>query len=419
MLVLFAAYGLSGTALDTTATATAGDGLAGKTFLVLGDSYTAAHGLSSKQQGWTYVMAEIWSMTQYNYSISGSSMTYGGWVPMVERVFDLPEDIQPDFIILQGGSNDRSQSLPIGSATDTGNDTFYGALNIILDTLEEKYPNATIVCFTPWINDPENLNDLGLGATDYVAAMMDVCETRNIICYNASDTDSNGMYLNEEWFRAKYCLNSTDYYHLNATGSAMFAEIFGVWLQKTLYGMEVADQFYDLAISSDELRDAVSTLFLAGVFSGTSKHLFSPTKSATRQTLAVTLYRLAGSPGGTTRELTDVKEGSETYSAVCWCMDMGIFQESDTFSPGTYITRSDLAVALYRYYVNYMGGSADALTGVGTYSDRNALSQEAAVPMSWALTVGVMSDVDGELRPQSLVSRGQLALALSAFKDLT
>ncbi len=138
MLVLFAAYGLSGTALDTTATATSGDGLAGKTFLVLGDSYTAAHGLSSKQQGWTYVMAEIWSMTQYNYSISGSSMTYGGWVPMVERVFDLPEDIQPDFIILQGGSNDRSQSLPIGSATDTGNDTFYGALNINQDTQEEK-----------------------------------------------------------------------------------------------------------------------------------------------------------------------------------------------------------------------------------------------------------------------------------------
>ncbi len=418
-LILCLTLCMSGTAVDSITLSEDNAGLTGRTFLVLGDSYTAAHGLSSPSLGWTYVMADRWNMTQYNYSISGSTVTAGGSVPMVERVFDLPDNIQPDFVILQGGSNDRSQNRPIGDISDSRTDTFCGALNITLDTLEEKYPDAVIVCFTPWINESGNYNDLGLQSTDYISVMLEICAQRNILCYNASDSDANGMHLDEEWFRTRYCLAGDDYYHLNEPGSAMFAVRFGLWLQKNLYGTEPADRFYDLGTASEDLLDAVSLLSTEGVMNGTGTHLFSPTRAITREILAVTLYRMAGSPESAARTLTDVAAGSEAFSAVCWGMNTGIFSPAETFSPDDFVTREVLATALYRYYTLYAGGEVTSLTGTGSYRDGSDVSEYARIPMGWALNRGIISDTDGLLKPGALVSRSQLALCLWSLQKIT
>ena len=129
-------------------------GLSGRQFLVLGDSYTAGYGLSSMAEDWTYLMASQYRMTQFNYSISGSTFAGGpnGNYPMVERCLTLPADSAPDFIILQGGSNDWSHNISMGQEGDQDPATFYGALNLILDTLSEKYPRAEIVGFSAYKN---------------------------------------------------------------------------------------------------------------------------------------------------------------------------------------------------------------------------------------------------------------------------
>ncbi len=395
-------------------------GLSDRCFLVLGDSYTAGYGLDSPEQDWTYVMADAYNLTQQNYSISGSSFAAGpqGYYPMVERVHDLPDDDTLDFILLQGGSNDWANSIPLGQDTERQPESFCGALNLILDALQEKYPDALIVGFTPWISD-DTKNNAGYTAQDYTDAMLRICSSRGILCYDASNAAENGMYLNQEDFRSEYCLTSGDWYHLNEKGHAMFASIIGTWLDENLYPRIPVGQFYDLATASEELQEAVSTLVSAGILSGTGAHLFSPTRAASREALALTLYRLAGRPEAPTQTLMDVSPDSETYSAVCWAMNAGLFSPSDHFFPSQIVTREMLATALYRYYIEYYGGFPESLAGLGSFQDGDTVSEYAQVPMGWAISTGVLTEQDGLLKPQSTVSRGQLAISLSALRNLT
>lgn len=386
----------------------------GARFLVLGDSYTAGYGLESPELDWTYLMADTYGMTQLNYSISGSSFAAGdnGRYPMVERCLELPEDEDLDFILLQGGSNDWSKSIPLGEEDSRDATTFCGALNLILNTLREKYPDTPIVGFTPWISDG-SLNQAGASAQDYTAAMLSIFARRGILCYDASDTERNGMYLDSEEFRAEYCLRATDWYHLNAQGHAIFAPIFAAWLEENLLPGGPADRYYDLAAARTELRDAVS--LLDGVVDGTSGHLFSPTRALTREVLVLALYRLAGEPDGESRALSDVDMDTETYAAVCWAMEAGIFSPADSFSPNQSVTRQMLATVLYRYDTAYLGNIPGQLTGIGSYPDVDRVADYARLPLSWALSCGALTDADGLLKPQSLVSRGDACLALAAW----
>lgn len=395
------------------------DTLEGKTLLVLGDSYTASYGLDDPSQGWNYLAADACGMTQLNYAISGSSFAAGpgGAYPMVERCKLLPRDADPDVVLLQGGSNDYAKNIPIGQDTDRQADTFCGALNLILDTLTEMYPEATVICFTPWISDGTR-NETGATAQDYTNAMLRICTQREVLCYNAANAEENGMYLNGSDFRAEYCLTAGDWYHLNAQGHARFAPVFAGWLEGTLCHTGLADRFYDLAMADESLRDAVSQLTAAGILSGTGEHLFSPSRTATRQALVLTLYRMAGSPSAGDRPLEDVEAGTETYAAVCWAMDYGVFAPAGYFSPSQAVTREMLATVLYRYYTQYSGLSPDSLTGTGAFPDGSAVADHAQVPMGWALSAGVLSPCQGELRPKSTVSRGDLALSLAVLRRL-
>lgn len=396
------------------------DSLEGARFLVLGDSYTAGYGLLSPELDWTYLMADAYHMTQFNYSISGSSFAAGpyGSYPMVERCLELPGDADPDFILLQGGSNDWAKNIPLGSDDDRQPDCFCGAMNLILDTLQETYPGAVIVCFTPWISD-ETKNAVGCISQDYVDAMLRICSNRNILCYNAADAEENGMYLNRSEFRTQYCLSAGDWYHLNATGHQMFAPIIARWLEETLCGTSPADRFYDLATSEEALRNAVADLVTRGILDSTGEHLFSPTRSASRETLVLALYRMAGSPQPPVGyALTDVSPDAACYNAVCWAMSEGIFSPSDNFFPAQSVTREMLATAMYRYYTDFCGGFPQALVGLGPFPDGDQVSDYARVPLGWALSCGILSQREGTLRPQSAVSRGQLAESLAVLMRL-
>ena len=133
-LVLALLLTLHGTVFAVDSISMGSRGLTGRRFLVLGDSYTAGYGLSSMSQNWTNLMAEEYQMTQYNYSISGSTFAAGptGNYPMVERCQELPADNSMDFVILQGGSNDWSHNIPMGQDGDRDPETYCGAINLIL-----------------------------------------------------------------------------------------------------------------------------------------------------------------------------------------------------------------------------------------------------------------------------------------------
>ena len=388
----------------------------GKRLLILGDSYCAGYGLERREDAWPYQMADTWNLTYYDHAISGSTFASGpqSSAPMVERVKELTRE-PLDIIIVQGASNDWSHNIPVGELDSRDPETAMGALNVILDTLEETHPEATLLCFTPWISNGTK-NDLGLETTAYHDAMLELCKNRDILCYDAADDQANGIHMASQEFRTAYCLTTTDRWHMNPQGQAMFAPVFSEWLQNTLYGpITTADRFVDLIPAEESLRNAVDALYTGGIMYGTAENLFSPARAATRETLAVTLYRMAGSPETTMRSFSDV---SSNQAAISWAVDCGILAGDESFRPQRSLTRQELATALYGYYTKIAGRTVTSLAGVGGYEDRTQLSDAAASAYGWAMQQELLTAENGYLRPQALVSRGQLAVALAKFLQI-
>ncbi len=388
----------------------------GKRLLILGDSYCAGYGLERREDAWPYQMADSWNLTYYDHAISGSTFASGpqSSAPMVERVKELTRE-PLDIIIVQGASNDWSHNIPVGEVDSRDPETAMGALNVILDTLEENHPEATLLCFTPWISNGTK-NDLGLETTAYHDAMLELCQSRDILCYDAADDQANGIHMASQEFRTAYCLTPTDRWHLNPQGQAMFAPVFSEWLQNTLYGpITTADRFADLIPAEESLRNAVDALYTGGIMYGTAENLFSPARAATRETLAVTLYRMAESPETTIQSFSDV---SANQTAISWVVDCGIMTGDGSFHPQRSLTRQELATALYGYYTKVAGRAVTALAGVGGYGDRDQLPDTAATAYGWAMQQKLLTVENGYLRPQALVSRGQLAVALAKLLQI-
>lgn len=389
-----------------------------KTLWVLGDSYTAGFGLSDGSHGFMDLVSEALGLEQSNYSISGSSFAAGprGSAPMVDRCMELPKGPAPDIILLQGGSNDHVRDIPLGQTDERNEESFCGALNLIMDHLQESYPEARIVCFTPWISDGGQ-NGLSLTAEDYVQAMVQLCEARHILCYDASQAEENGIAMNDESFRARFCLSSADRYHLNPAGHRRFAPVLADWLCRTLTSGETADRFADLQIAGEPLRQAAGLCVSTGLMSAEGE-LFTPTRSASRQLMAQALYTLAGQPLSTAHSIPDVSPEAAYYPAVCYVIDAGLMWGPEGFFPELPLTRETLVTVLHQYYTAIYGGEVTKLTGLGPYSDGAEVSDASRTPMGWALAAGLISDKDGALHPQGAVSRGELAVALGTFLKL-
>lgn len=144
-----------------------GNDLAGMTWAVLGDSITAASGLIRSYHS---IIAEKLGLTAINYGYNGSRITYTddnmAGTEMCTRYAEMTDDA--DIITCFGGINDINNSLPLGILGDTGNATFYGAMDILIRGLLSKYPGKRIGFVTP-------LNYGSDSAEPYVEAIFAVC----------------------------------------------------------------------------------------------------------------------------------------------------------------------------------------------------------------------------------------------------
>ena len=180
----------------TTAEASTGP-WAGKKMVVIGDSITAGshHGESpiwyqalASEIGITNVVAS----GQSGSAISTTSYYGTDYGPMVVRYENLPAD--GDLYIVFGGTNDYTLSTPLGTMNDVTDVSFYGALDVMINGLKKKVPDATVVFLTP-INrygygqtrvgkikliTPYTKNDEGHDLYDYRKAIMDKCEQYSV-----------------------------------------------------------------------------------------------------------------------------------------------------------------------------------------------------------------------------------------------
>ena len=189
--------------------------LEGLTINAIGDSYFAGSAIDP-QMVWLHLMEKKYGQTMVNKGIGGSTVSnYVDKNAMCNRFQKLPAN-NPQIVLIEGGRNDFNQKTPIGTLDSTDTKTFMGALNVIIDGVQAKYPNAMIVCITPW-NFPDKTG-FTLTYKDYVNAMMAVAEAQGVYCINASDPAVSGVDMRSDAFRAKYNTKPSDVSHLNVDG---------------------------------------------------------------------------------------------------------------------------------------------------------------------------------------------------------
>lgn len=156
-----------------------------KKITIMGDSITYGYdgtdaSLVAKPYPW--IIQDLLGVPVYNYGISGSTISGGGAstsipgnAPMNIRYADM---VYADYILVLGGVNDYIiASTPLGTKGDTTNQTFYGALKILIEGLIKKYPTGKIGFMTPLRKANDTVaNDAGLTLKQYRDAIIDMCE---------------------------------------------------------------------------------------------------------------------------------------------------------------------------------------------------------------------------------------------------
>lgn len=145
--------------------------LEGKKIAFLSDSITKGIYLENVSDSYAERMrcAVKWGAF-VNHSVPGSRIgEYIGPDPkhikgsFLERYPEMPDDM--DIVVIFGGSNDFGiGNAPMGSASDYDPYTFNGAVNLLMDGIKMKYPDATVVVILPLHRRNESIPNAFSGA---------------------------------------------------------------------------------------------------------------------------------------------------------------------------------------------------------------------------------------------------------------
>lgn len=139
-----------------------------------------------------------------------------------------------------------------------------------------------------------------------------------------------------------------------------------------------------------------------GIMDGTGSERFSPKATTSRAMIWTMLYRLAGEP-------EQNEDGAVWYDkAMRWAQENGI---SDGSGPNNVITREQIAVTLYRY-----AGSVKTDFDLSAYRDEAEISGWAREGMMWAVGTGLINGKgNGILDPKGTATRAEAATIFMRF----
>ena len=210
--------------------------LDGINMYAMGDSYFGGSSVG-KAITWVDQMGHKYGMDFINYGIGGSTMSafVTNKDPMCIRYKQM-EKGKADVILLEGGRNDRSQKVPMGTNDSKDIKTFKGAVNTMIDGMLKTYPDAIIILVTAWYHSGK-VAETGLSNVDYANALRDIAEYRNdprVICLYAADKEATGINMDDARFRAKYCVDANDVSHLNGAGMKLIQPYMEKFIAETL-----------------------------------------------------------------------------------------------------------------------------------------------------------------------------------------
>ena len=194
---------------------------------LFGDSLLAGHTIKSPEKTmWTSLLGYKYGWKIDNYAKNGSATATGStckYGDTVTQIANAPASDDTDLVIFDGGRNDYSNNVPLGTVDSTDTETFSGALNTIISNLKEKYPNAKLVYIAVW-NFPDTNADAaenGITYMSYADAARAVCETNGVAFFASYDASVSGVDMRDQGFRSSYCLTASDISHLNPEGMKM------------------------------------------------------------------------------------------------------------------------------------------------------------------------------------------------------
>lgn len=161
------------------------------------------------------------------------------------------------------------------------------------------------------------------------------------------------------------------------------------------------------------------------LFSGTSATTFSPNTPMTRGMFVTVLGRLHGVEKSYGRDshspFGDVAKTAYYFPYALWASENGIASGTGYgFNPDGKITREQMAVMLYHYFVKYSTFSLiEKDSDYHTFTDRDRVSSFARPAMEWAVRYGLLNGVGQKrLEPQGQASRAQVAQIFLSFSKL-
>lgn len=172
--------------------------------------------------------------------------------------------------------------------------------------------------------------------------------------------------------------------------------------------------FTDLGSVGTWYHEAVDYVLRNGLMGGYGNGTFGPNNNLTRAQFAQILFNKEGRPVvNYLLQYGDVAEGAWYTEAIRWATSRGIVggYGNGTFGPNDNITREQLAVMLWRY-----AGSPAATDKELHFTDADQASGYALEALRWAVENGIINGYgDGQLAPQGLATRGQVAQMLMNF----
>lgn len=166
---------------------------------------------------------------------------------------------------------------------------------------------------------------------------------------------------------------------------------------------------------NDWFYNDVVKVYKNKLMEGTSDTEFSPYARLTRGMVATILYRHAGSPEVTYKNVYDDLEDGLWYTdAVIWATDNGVLYGygNGLCGPEDYVTIEQLAAIVYRY----VGSPEVSGNKIAEYDDVNSITPYAVDAMEWAcendMLVGTM------LHPTSVALRAEAAKMFAKILDI-
>ena len=210
----------------------------------IGDSIT--YGVGTDKTYWKMLDESKEFGNVRGYGVSGSCISsksdYGNNnSPLINRYMNLPYS---NIYVIFMGTNDYGHETPLGNIDDNSDTSFYGALNVIVSGIKNKYDDSEIVFVTPLhrygagtskiLNQKYTYDYLNNGVEaslgDYRKAIIDICNKYNlqyIDLYNET-----GFTPENAEFRKEYM---PDGIHPNQKGHEIISQI----IKKYLYMIDV------------------------------------------------------------------------------------------------------------------------------------------------------------------------------------